>query len=64
MNSVCLVLSTNIKFALMQEDTLIQYVTLDYSEDSLTQLHALMKDKQIMSMTVCLAAIKRFGDNE
>lgn len=54
MNSVCLVLSTNIKFALMQEDTLIQYVTLDYSEDSLTQLHALMKDKQIMSMTVCL----------
>lgn len=54
MNSVCLVLSTNIKFALMQEDTLIQYVTLDYSEDSLTQLHALMKDKQITSMTVCL----------
>lgn len=54
MNSVCLVLSTNIKFALMQEDTLIQYVTLDYSDDSLTQLHALMKDKQIMSMTVCL----------
>lgn len=54
MNSVYLVLSTNIKFALMQEDTLIQYVTLDYSEDSLSQLHALMKDKQIMSMTVCL----------
>lgn len=54
MNSVCLVLSTNIKFALMQEGTLIQYVTLDYSEDSLSQLHALMKDKQIMSMTVCL----------
>ena len=54
MNSVYLVLSTNIKFALMQGDTLIQYVTLDYSEDSLTQLHALMKDKQIMSMTVCL----------
>lgn len=54
MNSVYLILSTNIKFALMQEDTLIQYVTLDYSEDSLTQLYALMKDKQIMSLTVCL----------
>lgn len=54
MNKAYVDFGTNVKVILMRDSTLVQYVTFDYSEDTLSYLYALLKEKSISELVYCI----------
>lgn len=54
MNRAYVDFGSNVKVILMRNKTLIQYITFDYSEDSLSYLYALLNEKSIKEIVYCV----------
>lgn len=54
MNKVYIDFGTNIRFMLLRDNRIVQFVTLDYKKATLSELHSLMFGKRVEEITYCL----------